>query len=142
VAIITQAVMAMGLIVVSAVLKLLLAEADLAAISNATLRKIVQTLKEESVFTLLTNFVIFASSIFYALCVLAVFVLRRRQAQRERPYRTWGYPWTPLAFLAFYAWFLYRVYCDQPFESYAGLVLIALGLPVFWAFARKGRAAC
>lgn len=36
---------------------------------------------------------------FYALAVAAVFVLRSRQPDLPRPYRTWGYPWVPAVFL-------------------------------------------
>jgi APA family basic amino acid/polyamine antiporter len=63
---------------------------------------------------------------------MAVIVLRRRQPDLDRPYRTWGYPLTPLLFLAVYAWFLSRVYTGNPLESRTGLVLIAIGIPVYW----------
>src|SRR6185295_11783956 len=65
---------------------------------------------QESVFELLTNFVIFAASIFNALGVLAVIQLRRTRPDLPRPYRTWGYPWVPIVFLGAYAWFLQAVY--------------------------------
>jgi APA family basic amino acid/polyamine antiporter len=91
-------------------------------------------LQQSSIFALLTNFVIFSASIFYALAVLAVLVLRRKHPEWPRPYRTWGYPLVPLAFVAGYCWFLWRVYLDKPFEAQAGLLLIALGLPVYAAW--------
>jgi APA family basic amino acid/polyamine antiporter len=37
---------------------------------------------------------------FYALAIAGVFVLRRTRPRLERPYRTWGYPFVPLVFLA------------------------------------------
>lgn len=92
--------------------------------------------RQESVFELLTNFVIFSASIFYALAVLAVIVLRWRQPQRERPYRTWGYPVVPILYLGVYAWFLAEVYFSRPFEARSGLILIALGIPAYFAFVR------
>lgn len=133
-AIAVQAVMAAALVVVSAVLKRLMAGVDAAAVPSATLGKAVLTLQRDSIFTLLTNFVIFAASIFYMLGVMAVFLLRKKRPDWPRTYRTWGYPVVPALFLLAYAWFLWRVYLDKPFEAHAGLVLIGLGLPVYFAW--------
>jgi amino acid transporter len=47
----------------------------------------------------LTDYVIFASWIFYALVTSAVFVLRRTAPDAPRPYRTLGYPIVPVAFV-------------------------------------------
>jgi APA family basic amino acid/polyamine antiporter len=51
-------------------------------------------------FDTLTDFVILGGTFFYGLTVAAVFVLRVRLPDLERPYRTWGYPITPLIYLA------------------------------------------
>jgi APA family basic amino acid/polyamine antiporter len=91
----------------------------------------VAAFKNKSLFAMLTDFVIFAASVFYVLGVLAVIVLRFKHPEWRRPYRTWGYPIVPLGFLAAYAWFLTEVYIGKPFEANAGLVLIGLGLPVY-----------
>jgi APA family basic amino acid/polyamine antiporter len=64
--------------------------------------------------------------------VLAVFVLRARQPHLPRPYRTWGYPITPLIFLAVSGWMLWSTLRGKPTESLAGLATMALGLGV-WA---------
>ena len=98
--------------------------------------RIVTSLQQDSIFTLLTNFVIFSASIFYALTVLALLVLRYRRPEANRPYRTWGYPLTPLIFLCAYTWFLWQVYLHQPLESRIGLILIAAGIPCYWLFQR------
>ena len=90
-------------------------------------------LKQQSVFDLLTNYVIFAVSIFYALAVASVIVLRWKHPEWPRPYRTWGYPFVPLAFAAAYAWFLHEVYWAQPVEARSGLVFLALGIPAYFA---------
>ena len=50
-------------------------------------------------FDRLTDFVILGTTVFCGLTVAAVFVLRRRQPDAPRPYRTWGYPVTPVVFL-------------------------------------------
>ncbi|HZN32237.1 MAG TPA: amino acid permease [Pirellulaceae bacterium] len=47
----------------------------------------------------LTDFVVLGGTIFYALVVAAIFVLRVKMPKAERPYRTWGYPITPALYL-------------------------------------------
>jgi APA family basic amino acid/polyamine antiporter len=65
------------------------------------------------------------------LTVLGVFVLRRRRPDLARPYRTWGYPITPLLFLAISAWMLWHILCSKPLESLVGLGTAALGLILY-----------
>ena len=82
----------------------------------------------------MTNFVIFTVSVFYSLAVLALIVLRIRRPDADRPYRTWGYPVVPILFLVTYAWFLLQIYESSPVESRSGLLLIVLGIPVYFAY--------
>jgi len=63
--------------------------------------------------------------------VLGVFVHRLRYPEVFRPYKTWGYPVTPLIFLAISLWMLVFIFRDKPVESLAGLGTILLGLPVY-----------
>ena len=100
---------------------------------------VIASLKNDSIFGLLTNFVIFSASIFYMLGVLAVIVLRFRRPDRQRPYRTWGYPFVPTLFLIVYVWFMMQIYQSNPLESRSGLVFIALGGPVFFAYRYRTR---
>ena len=60
--------------------------------------------------------------------VLGVFVLRWRQPELPRPYRTFGYPLTPLLYLLLTAWTLAFVLVNKPAEGLFGLGLIAAGL--------------
>ena len=89
----------------------------------------------------LTDYVIFASWIFYGLVTSAVIVLRFRTPDAHRPYRTLGYPVVPLLFVAVALWLTVNTLTNRPVESVTGLVLIALGLPVFWYFRLAKRAA-
>ena len=116
-----------------------LSDFEVARAPGELLKRFVQSLHTNSVFDLLTSFVIFSSSLFYMLAVLAVIVLRFRFPQWERPYRTWGYPFVPLAFLAVYVWFMAQVYIGSPLVSRVGLFLIALGLPAYWIYQRLTR---
>lgn len=60
--------------------------------------------------------------------VLGVFVLRWRQPDLPRPYRTFGYPVTPLIYLSLTAWTLAYVLVNRPIEGLFGLAVIASGL--------------
>ena len=42
---------------------------------------------------------VFAAWIFFALTAVALLRLRYMEPELVRPYRVWGYPWTPLIFL-------------------------------------------
>lgn len=87
----------------------------------------------------LTDCLLFASWIFYALTTSAVFVLRRRRPDAERPYRTFGYPLTPALFVLVSAWLVINTLLERPVESVTGIVLILAGLPVY-AWFRRTRA--
>jgi len=85
--------------------------------------------------------VVFASWIFYGLVTSAVFVLRYRAPDLPRPYRTVGYPIVPLIFVLVAIWLVINTLMNRPLESIAGLVLIALGLPVYFYFRLSRRTA-
>ena len=115
-------------IVVQATMSILL------VVASGILVEYVERFRKTSIFTLMTDYVIFSASIFYMLCVLGVIILRLRHPEWERPYKTWGYPAVPVIFLASYLWFIAEVYVAKPDEAQTGLVLIAAGLPVFYAW--------
>jgi APA family basic amino acid/polyamine antiporter len=79
-------------------------------------------------FDALTDFVIFGALLFYALVVAAVIVLRRRRPDLARPYRTWGYPATPLLYLLGSSAVMISMLCDKLVQTTAGTSLIAAGM--------------
>lgn len=90
-------------------------------------------------FDTLTNYVIFGGYTFYNLAVAAVFVLRRKLPFQPRPYRTWGYPFTPALYVVAFGVVLVNMLLDDSTRntSLSGLLLIAAGVPVFyWMRAR------
>jgi APA family basic amino acid/polyamine antiporter len=87
----------------------------------------------------LLDYAMFALWISYALMVAGMMVLRRRQPRLERPYRMWGYPVTPLLFLAVAVWFLGNTLIEKPGPSVAGLLLIATGVPVYFVWRKSGQ---
>lgn len=84
----------------------------------------------------LFTYVVFASWIFYGMGAAAVFVLRHR-ADLPRPYRVWGYPWVPLAFVAFTIALLANTLVTDPRNSLIGLGLMLAGVPVFLHYRRR-----
>ncbi len=67
----------------------------------------------------------------YALSFLSVFVLRRREPDKERPYRAWGYPWTTAAALLGSILFLVGAILSDTRISVYALLLLAVSYPVF-----------
>jgi len=88
-------------------------------------------------FDQLTDYVIFASWIFYGLTTSSIFVLRRKMPEVPRPYRTVGYPVVPAGFVLVAAWLTINTLQTSPVESVSGLVLIALGLPFYFYYRRR-----
>ena len=88
--------------------------------------------REQSIFTLLSNYTVFCYGPFLMLTIAAVIVLRLKKPEHERPFRTPCYPWVPAVFLLFYGWFLYMILQQLLLESMVSILLILMGIPVFW----------
>jgi amino acid transporter len=71
---------------------------------------------------------------FYALAVGAVFLLRRKRPDLERPYRTVGYPVVPIVFLIASVAMLLNSLVEQPGATLFGFGVIASGVPVFYVW--------
>jgi APA family basic amino acid/polyamine antiporter len=87
----------------------------------------------------LFTYVVFAAWIFYAMSCLAVFVLRRKEPGMQRPYRTWGYPVTPLLFILFAIWLVMNTVIEAPRDSAIGLGIILMGLPPYFYWKKRKR---
>ena len=85
----------------------------------------------------LFNLVIFASWILYGMTAAAVLVLRRKQPQLLRPYRTLGYPVVPVLFIAGACILLVTTAIERPRESAMGIGLIVLGVPFYSYWKRQ-----
>jgi basic amino acid/polyamine antiporter, APA family len=82
---------------------------------------------------------IFAVWIFLALGVLALIRLRALEPDLPRPYRAWGYPWTPLLFLIAALALTVNLWLEQPVRSSIGLLVILAGVPCYYAWAGQVR---
>jgi APA family basic amino acid/polyamine antiporter len=96
-------------------------------------------LNETPLYDLLYNYVIFGANVFYMLAISSVFVLRIQRPDLPRPYRTWGYPFTPLLYVAAALLLLGNMVADHQsrVQSLAGIGIILLGLPAYWLFRGK-----
>lgn len=89
-------------------------------------------------FDTLTDYVIFGSWIFYALITSSIFVFRRKYPDAPRPYKAWGYPVVPVIFLLVSGWLLVSTIITAPTQSFIGIGLILLGLPVYYYLNNNG----
>lgn len=107
------------------------------AIALLTQGGIASVLAMTGTYDRLITYVVFASFVFYALSAAAVIRLRLRAPGLSRPYRTWGYPVTPIIFIGFAIWLVVNTIVETPRESAVGAGLILLGLPGYWYWKRS-----
>jgi APA family basic amino acid/polyamine antiporter len=85
----------------------------------------------------LAGYVIFASFLFYALGCGAVVRLRWKRPDLPRPYRAWGYPVTPIVFIAFATYLTANTIKESPRDAAVGAALILAGLPFYLYWRRS-----
>jgi len=74
----------------------------------------------------------FILTLFLALAVASLIVLRIRQPNLPRPFRVPLYPWLPAAYVAFSAWIAVFTLRGRPKESLYGLLTVAIGIPFYF----------
>ncbi|HDZ26858.1 hypothetical protein LCGC14_0649300 [marine sediment metagenome] len=87
----------------------------------------------------LFEYVVFALVIFFALTGFAVIVLRFKQPDRKRPYKTWGYPVIPLFFVIINLAVFCNIVINQPLKSTIGLIMLGIGIPAFLYWKKMAR---
>jgi len=88
----------------------------------------------------LLNYVVFTVLIFYALTITGVFVLRRTRPRAERPYKAFGYPFLPACYVLTALTICTGLLIYQPTFTWPGLIIVLLGIPVFFIWNRRVRA--
>ena len=78
------------------------------------------------------DYVTFAILLFYGLAVVAVFVLRKKYPNAERPYRTFGYPFVPALYLAITVMMAIPLLVYKPLYTWPGLAIVMLGIPIYY----------
>ncbi len=96
----------------------------------ATLLAMSGTFKE------LYTYVIFAMWIFSGAAVAGVIILRRKLPNLPRPYRVWGYPVLPIAFVIASLAIVLNTLVREPLESFIGLAIVLAGIPLYFVWRR------
>ncbi len=96
-------------------------------------------LNQTPLYDILLTYVIFGANLFYLMAITSVFVLRFKQPDLPRPYRTWGYPVTPLLYTVAAVLLLGNMLLDvqSRVQALAGIGLILLGLPAWSILSRR-----
>src|SRR5262249_24154898 len=100
---------------------------------------IAELLALSGTFEELYSLFVFAVWIFFALTAIALLRLRKKEPDLSRPYRAWGYPWTPIVFLIAAVALTANLWMVRPVRSSLGLGVILAGIPFFYNL-RKARA--
>ncbi len=91
-------------------------------------------------FEQLLTYVVFMSWVWFALAAMAIFVLRRREPDAHRPFRTPGYPFTPAAFVLSAVIIVANTVVTQPTQSLIGLGITLAGIPAYVWWRRRSEA--
>lgn len=75
--------------------------------------------------------------IFFTLAAAGIFIFRKKLKNAERPYKTFGYPVTPLIFICINTWFVINIMINKPLHMGIGLGFLVLGIPFYLFFKRK-----
>ncbi len=76
---------------------------------------------------------------FSAMTVSAVYILRRKLPDAERPYKAFGYPISPAIFIIMSIWMMTYTVIERPFESIFGILTILAGIPFYIIFTKKNK---
>ncbi len=87
----------------------------------------------------LLDYVIFAVLLFYILTIAGLFVLRRTRPEMERPYRAIGYPVLPALYIVVAGLIEVLLLLYKPSYTWPGLIIVLLGVPVYFVWRRKTR---
>jgi APA family basic amino acid/polyamine antiporter len=95
-------------------------------------------------FNMLANMFVFVTWVAYCAGAVGIFLLRKKMPDRPRPYKIWGYPFVPILFIAFSAFYLVStVWNDvnnylhhrQPIiNSVLGIAITAVGIPLYFYY--------
>jgi APA family basic amino acid/polyamine antiporter len=83
-------------------------------------------------FGTLFTFVSVIITLFSALTIGSVIVLRWKRPDLNRPYKLWGYPVVPILFILAHLWIVWGSLTHKPVESLWGLIIVSLGIPAYF----------
>ncbi|HZA53383.1 MAG TPA: amino acid permease [Candidatus Udaeobacter sp.] len=82
-------------------------------------------------FGTLFTYVSIIITLFSALTVGSVIVLRWKRPELKRPYKLWGYPIVPILFIIAHLWIVWGSLVEKPWESLIGVFIVSLGIPAY-----------
>jgi len=85
----------------------------------------------------LLDYVVFAVMLFYILTIIGVFVLRVKRPDLPRPYKAFGYPVLPALYVLLSSAICIILLIYKPEFTWPGLIIVALGIPVYYFFGRQ-----
>jgi basic amino acid/polyamine antiporter, APA family len=89
----------------------------------------------------LLDYVVFAALLFYVLTILGIFVLRIRRPNADRPYKAFGYPVLPALYILAATGIMGVLLLYETQTAGMGMVIVLLGLPVYWLWKRRNSTA-
>lgn len=89
----------------------------------------------------LLDYIVFTALLFYILTIAGVFKLRRTQPNIPRPYKAFGYPIIPALYILMASFICLVLLYAKPVYTWPGLVIVIIGIPVYYYFQKKESAA-
>ncbi|MNL66812.1 hypothetical protein D3C87_1913360 [compost metagenome] len=83
----------------------------------------------------------FVVVVFYMLTIIGIFILRKKRPDAPRPYKAFGYPFLPIIYIIMGIAFCVLLIIYKPEYTWPGLIIVLLGIPVYYMVARKDVAA-
>lgn len=80
----------------------------------------------------LLDMISFVAVFFYALTVLGIFILRKKQPTLDRPYKAWGYPVLPIIYIILATIFCVALVIQKPTYAIWGAIIVLLGIPLYY----------
>jgi APA family basic amino acid/polyamine antiporter len=87
----------------------------------------------------LLDYVVFAVLIFYILTIAGLFILRIKRPNADRPYRAFGYPVLPVLYIVLAVALCIDLLIYKPNYTWPGMIIVLLGIPVYFLMKRQGR---
>jgi APA family basic amino acid/polyamine antiporter len=87
----------------------------------------------------LLDYVVSSALVFYILTLAGIFRLRKLKPHAQRPYRAFGYPIVPALYIFFAAIILVVLLLYRPATTIPGIVIVVLGVPVYFIFRTRSR---
>ena len=87
----------------------------------------------------LITYVVFIDWIFFGLTAVSIYIFRRTRKKAARPYKTLGYPVTPVIFITITAFFVVNTLIEKPKQAWVGLIFMSIGVLFFYFFKKRGK---